>query len=380
MSDADPRPAPAKVLVVDDVEQNLVAMRALLADMDIELLLARSGTEALELLLDHDVALALLDVQMPEMDGFTLAEFMRGSQRTREVPIIFLTASPNEPARTFRGYESGAVDFLYKPLDPRVIAGKVAVFVQLHRQRLQLQEQNAQLERVLRLNETMIAVLTHDLRTPLSAISMTADLLNIRFRDGEHSQSIQRLRSSTRRMAAMLDQLLEFTRVRSDSLKLQVRAGNLAEVATNVVSELREAHPAAELELTCAGDTAGEFDVDRMGQVISNLVANAVHHGDPRRPVRISIGLDRDELMASVASGGPIPDDVLPSLFEPFKSFSEKRREGLGLGLYIVQQFVQAHGGSIRAMNREDWAVFEIRIPRAVATPFVPPQEPARFG
>src|SRR5580698_6967122 len=129
--------APIKCLLVDDLEENLLALSALLASPDVEILTARSGREALELLLVHEVALALLDVQMPEMDGFELAELMRGAERTRFVPIIFVTAGGWDSGRLFRGYEAGAVDFLYKPLDPVLLGQKVATFAELHRQRIE---------------------------------------------------------------------------------------------------------------------------------------------------------------------------------------------------------------------------------------------------
>src|ERR1700743_3026277 len=112
---------PIKFLVVDDTEENLIALDALLARDGLELLKARSGSEALELLLAHDVALALLDVQMPDMDGFELAELMRGSERTRHVPLIFVTAGARDQHRIFKGYETGAVDFLYKPIDAHIL-------------------------------------------------------------------------------------------------------------------------------------------------------------------------------------------------------------------------------------------------------------------
>ena len=130
-----------KCLLVDDLEENLLALSALLRQDDVELLQARSGEQALELLLVHDVALALLDVQMPDMDGFTLAELMRGMERTRNVPIIFVTAGARDPHRVFQGYDAGAVDFLYKPIEPHVLRNKAEVFFQLHRQKLQLAEQ-----------------------------------------------------------------------------------------------------------------------------------------------------------------------------------------------------------------------------------------------
>jgi len=140
---------PTKLLLVDDRPENLTALSAALRRPDRELLLARSGREALELLLADDIALALIDVEMPEMDGFELAELMRGAERTRAIPIIFVTAWPSEQSRVFNGYEAGAVDFLSKPLDTRVLNSKVDVFLELHRQRRQLVDRIAELEAVL---------------------------------------------------------------------------------------------------------------------------------------------------------------------------------------------------------------------------------------
>jgi len=123
------------LLLVDDLEENLVAMAALLRGPGLHLLMARTGSEALELLLVNDVALALVDVQMPDMDGFELAEMMRGSERTKHVPIVFVTAGAHDRKRLFQGYDSGAVDFLYKPIEPHILTNKVAVFVDLFRQK-----------------------------------------------------------------------------------------------------------------------------------------------------------------------------------------------------------------------------------------------------
>ena len=156
VSEPGPRaPALTQVLVVDDVEDNLLTTQSLLARPGLIVLVASSAAEALELLGQHEVALALVDVQMPEVNGFELAERMRRNDLTRDVPIIFMTGNELDPSRTFRGYEAGAVDFLCKPVDPRVLESKVGVFVELYRQRRKLCERNAELERLLQLNETM---------------------------------------------------------------------------------------------------------------------------------------------------------------------------------------------------------------------------------
>ena len=147
--------APVSILVVDDVEDALVSTQALLERPGLVVLIAGSAARALELLDEHEVALALLDVQMPGINGFDLAERMRSNAHTRSVPIIFVTGNDLDPSRTFLGYGAGAVDFLIKPVDPRVLESKVGIFVELYQQRRQLRERNDELERLLAINETM---------------------------------------------------------------------------------------------------------------------------------------------------------------------------------------------------------------------------------
>src|ERR1700744_5645305 len=131
---------PVYFLLVDDLEENLLSLEALLRREGLVLLKERSGPEALELLLKHEVALALVDVQMPGMDGFELAELMRGTERTRRIPIIFLTAGSSDYQRRFRGYETGAVDFLLKPIETDILRTKTDVFYELYLQRQQVSQ------------------------------------------------------------------------------------------------------------------------------------------------------------------------------------------------------------------------------------------------
>ncbi|MEO8810184.1 MAG: hybrid sensor histidine kinase/response regulator [Rhodanobacter sp.] len=356
----------ASILIVDDVPQNLVAMEALLQRDSLRILKAASGAEALELLLVHDVALALLDVQMPEMDGFALAELMRGSQRTRNVPIIFLTASPSDPTRSFQGYETGAVDFLHKPIDPHVIQGKVNVFIELYQSRMLLRARNEMLERALQLNETMIAVLTHDLRTPLTVVMLCADSLRADLSDGPLVKTVRTLEASAMRMSRMVGQLLDFSRIRSDVLQLELRGDDLGAIAAGVVGELREAHPGKVIELATDGSLQGTFDSDRLAQVFSNLIGNALQHGEDGKPVEVTVdGNHADHLHLTVRNGGQVPAELLPRIFEPFKG-SRHGSQGLGLGLYIVEQFAKAHGGGATVRNLADQVVFEARILRTV--------------
>lgn len=161
---------PVRFLLVDDLDENLTALAALLARDGLEILTARSGAEALELLLVHDVSLALLDVQMPGMSGFELAELMRGTARTRLVPIIFITAAGADEERRFKGYEAGAVDFVLKPVDPFILRSKTAVFYELGRQRQELRAAER------RANAALQRLHAHTDNSPLGIVECDADL------------------------------------------------------------------------------------------------------------------------------------------------------------------------------------------------------------
>ncbi|MEP7260003.1 MAG: hybrid sensor histidine kinase/response regulator [Usitatibacter sp.] len=359
-----------RILVVDDIPQNLVAISALLRRPGVAVLTASSGTEALETLLVEDVAVALVDVQMPNMDGFELAELLRGAERTRRVPLIFLTASASDPTRTFRGYEAGAVDFLHKPIDPHVLRSKVDVFVELHAQRRAMATQLDQLRAALRMNEMFVAVLSHDLRNPLSAVMNGANLLPMLSSDEKIVNTATRIRSSGARMSRMVEQLLDIARVRGGRLEMKPAKGDLLDLATLLVDELQSQDQ--RIELTSEGATDGTFDPDRIGAAISNLLGNALQHGAQGSKVNLHIdGTPAHQLLVRVSNAGVIPPEVLETIFEPFHSSGPAGRPsgGLGLGLYIVREFFVAHGGSIEARSDgTSGTVFEAKMPRHAAT------------
>jgi two-component system, sensor histidine kinase and response regulator len=359
-------PDEVKVLAVDDIEENLVALAALLNRPALQLIRARSGTEALEALLAHDFALALLDVQMPGMDGFELAELMRGSERTKHVPIIFLTAGAPDRGRLFQGYDAGAVDFLFKPLDPFLLAAKVDVFVELHRQKRQLASQLEQIQQAQRMSDLFIGVLGHDLRNPLSSVISGAALLELKADNPDETRKKARMiTSASRRMERLIQQLLDFALARvKGAIPIVPVELDLAKLARQVVAELGSSS-ARPIDLAVHGDPSGVWDADRMMQVLSNLIGNAVEHGEPASPVRVSIdGSAPDQVALSVENRGSIPRETLGALFSPFKPRGQKSR-GLGLGLYIVDQVVLAHGGRVAVSEpAPEQTVFSVRLPR----------------
>lgn len=356
-----------KCLIVDDLEENLLALSALLENLDVDLLQARSGAEALELLLVHDVALALLDVQMPQMDGFELAELMRGSERTRHVPIIFLTAGLSDARRQFKGYGSGAVDFLHKPIEPFVLRSKAEVFFQLYRQKLQLAHELEQRTRTLQLNEMFVAVLGHDLRNPLSAMIFAGSILQ-RSADPATRNSADLIVQTGWRMNRMIADLLDLARARlAGGIAINVEEADLGIIATRIKSEREVTTPQRELRLSLSGNLRGHWDGDRLEQALSNLIGNAVEHGQPDTPVEIILdGNGAERIAVRITNVGVIPDDVVPTLFTPFRDGRYRGRgDGLGLGLYIVKQIVDAHGGEVEARCEDGRTFFELVLPRA---------------
>jgi signal transduction histidine kinase len=370
MSDPAGRPqAPVKCLIVDDKEENLLALGALLSADDVEVLQATSGVQALELMLEHDVALALLDVQMPEMDGFQLAELMRGSERTRHVPIVFITAGTRDQQRVFKGYESGAVDFLYKPIEPAILKSKADVFFHLYRQKRELAATLQERTEALRLNEMFTAVLGHDLRDPLNTIVVGAQLLS-RQPDEGLKKLAARLLHSGQWMGRMIEDMLDLARIRhKGGIPIEPKRFDLAELVRRLVHERQGLASQCALELDIRGELVGSWDEDRIAQVVDNLLGNALRHGDLTRPIRVMLdGTDAREVSLAVENQGAIPPEVLPYIFDPFRSGGRRssRSEGLGLGLYIVQQIVLAHGGSldVTCLNGEA-TLFRVRMPRS---------------
>jgi PAS domain S-box-containing protein len=489
---------PVKFLIVDDREENLYAFGEILRRDGVQIITARSGHAALEALLVHDVALAIIDVHMPELDGVSLAELMRGSERTQHVPIILVTAGAHEKSRLFRGYEAGAVDFLYKPIEPVVLRNKAQTFFELYRQKQQLARQlellregeefrkrlfdasqdqmlvvdldgiitwvNAaaqrswskaapalpgsrwvdlwsvehralagarledakgdrvgrfvgelrgdlgkswcdvvlapthdargrvdrllaiarditeqrqvsaererltrQLEETLRLNELFVAAVGHDLRNPLLAVIAGAELIVRRSPDADAVRLAETMREGGKRMQRMTGALFDLTRARlGGGLPILRAALDLRALAERVFREHQLAAPGQPMALVMDADVRGEWDGTRLEQLLSNLLGNAVQHGERGQLIRVEILAGSSDVTLAVHNIGTIPDDLLPCLFDPFRPRGEGRHsDGLGLGLFIVQQIALAHSGRVEVTSSaESGTTFRVQLPR----------------
>ena len=364
---------PVHVLLVDDLQENLDALEALLRRDDRRILKARSGEEALSLLLEHEMALAILDVQMPGMDGFELAELMRGTERTRGIPIVFVSAAGRELNYAFRGYDSGAVDFLHKPLDPTMVRSKVDVFVDLFRQRQRLMAMQAELERAVRMRDDFMSMVSHELRNPLNTLYLQSQLRKRQiaagklFQPAEYDQMITRDEQQIRSMIRLLDDMLDVSRARTGRLAMQHAPMDLAELARRCVEAMQDHARAAGVVLSLDAPPQLPFTGDalRLEQVVLNLLTNALRYGGSA-PVAVRLSTGGRQAVLSVRDGGPgiAPADQ-ERIFLQFERGSEANaKPGLGLGLFISRQIAEAHAGSLTVRSAPgEGAEFLLHLP-----------------
>jgi signal transduction histidine kinase/DNA-binding response OmpR family regulator len=557
------------ILVVDDHHGNLVALEAALAPLGRELIPVTSAREALARLCAEEFGLVVLDVQMPDIDGFELTRLIRAQMRNRDTGIILVTGASAHDDAILRGYALGAVDFLVKPIHAEVLRAKARVFLQLQMRTTQLREArerhrdleiarlyeaervarcaaeagraraeflarasamfasslqyedtlaavawaavpiiadwcavdlvegemiksvavahadpakvalaktfrqrypprpeepagvvsvlrtgtpqfhaeipeallaasardaeqlriskelglrsamlvpvknqgatigaitfvlgesarryteddllmavqlgeragvaiaNARLydeaTKAVRLNELFSGVVGHDLRNPLASIMATSQLLLARGEAGDSGLALRRILSTTERMARMIDQLLDFTRIRAGGgLPSDPQPMDFAAVAHEVISELQVAHPEREITFAAEGSLLGAWDADRLTQLLSNLVSNAIEHGRPDKPVVIQAdGTAPESIAVMVSNAGAVPPEIAPVVFEPFRGMRHRRtqKSGLGLGLYIAQQIALVHGGAIELLASDPQrTTFAVTLPRA---------------
>ena len=371
-------------LLVDDLEENLISLEALLRREGLTLLKARSGDQALELLLENDVALALIDVQMPGLNGFELAELMRGNERTRRVPIIFVTAGNTADSRwRFQGYEAGAVDFIQKPIEPDVLGSKAEVFFELYRQRQQIAAQRDELqlhadalkEADRRKNE-FLATLAHELRTPLAPLRNGLDLLQ-RNPNGEKAGEIRGMMDRQLvHLVRLIDDLLDISRVSQGKIELKkqpVRIDEIVRSATEASRPLIEssghrlAIEMAESSLWVEGDEI------RLSQAVSNLLNNAAKYTPSGGRITLSVRADGQSIAISVIDTGVgIRDDMQTKVFQLFTQIDDhlqRSQGGLGIGLALVRQLVEMHGGAVNAYSAGPGtgSRFTIRLPLTTA-------------
>jgi signal transduction histidine kinase len=378
------------ILIVDDEARNLDALEAILDDPGYRLLRADEADKALRQLLENDIAAIVLDIKMPGISGFELAQLIKGTRRFRQIPIVFLTAYLVDDADVLAGYGAGAVDYLTKPVNPQILRHKVAVFAELFRKTRALAEltehletrvleRTAELERseaALRAadeqKDLFIATLAHELRNPLAPLRTGLDLL---LRQGEQSPLVTRTLSIMNRqldhMVRLVDDLLDVSRISRGRLEMKKEQAELSSVVERAMETARPALTKRNQTVTVDAPRPVEAYVDaaRIVQIVGNLLSNASKHSASGAHIRIELGTDGPAAVLRVIDDGVgIPVDQLGRVFDTFTRIERSAgstNDGLGIGLALSRQLAELHGGTLDVVSAGEGkgATFTLAVP-----------------
>lgn len=386
----------ANLLIVDDLPENLLALDALLKGPGIHVHQAESAEQALELLLRHEFALAILDVQMPGMDGFQLAELMRSTERTKQIPIVFVSAAGRELNYAFKGYESGAVDFMQKPLDTHAVRSKVSVFVDLYRNRKRLARQLEELERsrreqevlldelrstkvelenAVRMRDDFMSIVSHELKTPLNTLILEVQLRKLQlgrknfaaFSEDKLQQMVDKDERQIQSLIRLIDDMLDVSRIRTGKLSIRPTQVDLGKLVASVVENFAPQMEASGCTLLFQRPepVIGLWDEFRIEQVLANLLTNAMRYG-AGQPVQVNVSTTAAGACIEVRDHGiGISQKSLERIFCQFeRAEGSESSAGLGLGLFIAEQIIKAHSGLIQVESEEGkGALFRVLLP-----------------
>lgn len=362
-------PEPIRILAVNDRQDQLLAIETMLAPLGHELVCVTTGDDALRQLLRGDFAVILLDVNMPGMNGFEIAEASRLRPRSQQTPVIFVTASSKADTDLVRGYDTGAFDFVHVPVDPAIMRAKVEAFVRLHRLHRELRAQaedlarlNAELQartrQLAELNEELGAFsysVSHDLRAPLRRIDQFGELLATEHAaglDDEGRRLLGRIRVNTADMGALIESMLALARIGRAEIRPAVV--DLGIIARQVFDHLRQGEPSRTVETTLGRDLVVRADPALVRVLLDNLIGNAWKFTAKRPRARIEIGMvetiHHPRTCFVRDDGAGFDQAQAEKLFAPFQRLhAAEDFAGSGVGLSIVARIVSRHGGRVWA-------------------------------
>jgi signal transduction histidine kinase len=367
------------ILIVDDRPENIIALEALLQRDDVNLISTTQPNEALRLAWEMDIAIALVDVQMPGMDGFELVEILKSNSRTKDILVIFVTAISTDTKYAVKGLNTGAVDYLYKPLNPDITVAKVDSFIQFVRTQRDLIHKNAELESFQKelikakelaeqgkkIKENFLANMSHEIRTPINGIIGLTNLLEQTTLTAEQQEMVNLLEISSTSLLGVINDILDLSKIESGKFKINRAATDLIQVCYAVVNLLKIRAKEKNLELITQFDPGLPdsilADSLRLNQILMNLIGNAIkftHEGSVTLKVDVAGKKDNKvQIRFSVVDTGiGIAADKLDKVFETFEQADDQTTlnfGGTGLGLSIVRNLAALKGGLLTVESEE---------------------------
>lgn len=365
-----------KILIVDDYIENINALKLLLAEKNADIFYALNANQALEMITQHDFGLLLLDVQMPETDGFELARIIRGVAKYRSLPIIFVTAHSQESTFVFEGYKTGAVDLLFKPLNPIVVKAKVRLFIEIAQQRILLQQQVKELEE-LRVQaqsanvakSLFLANMSHEIRTPLSAVMGFAELASQEnISSSELSTCLSAIKRNGAHLMHLIDEVLDISKIEANKIEIHLSTFNLYEFLNDIKSTLhlkaQEKAITLDIENSPTNNQYYKSDITKIRQVLLNVIGNAIKFTPEKGHIivktllqKLSDSSQNFKLKFTVKDTGiGLTPEQKNKLFKPFTqadSSTTKQFGGTGLGLFISREIAKNLGGDLNIVESE---------------------------
>jgi signal transduction histidine kinase len=370
-----PEPEAVEVFIVDDTPSNLSLLSGILRDAGHSVRMASSGRRALAMADALAPELIMLDITMPEMDGYELCRALKARPATALVPVIFISALA-EPLDKVRAFHTGGVDYVTKPFDAGEVLARVETQLRLERLRREREAQNRELARLNLLKNDFIGIAAHDLRSPLVAVLGYSELMLRDDLKPSYRVMLSEIQHCGQFMLRLINDLLDVAVIESGRVRLALAPVELGALLRRAVDlEARLAAPkriGVELE-PVPGEVGAEADADKLQQVMNNLIGNAVKFSQPGTTVRVALRVDGEVARITVTDQGPgIPAGEVERIFEPFQMTSVQSTAGeksTGLGLAIVRKIVTAHGGRVRA---------DSQVGRGTTIEFTLPLEAAR--
>lgn len=369
-----------KILIVDDRPENLYSLECILAQEDREIFQANSGEEALKIAFKEDLSLILLDVQMPEMDGFEVANILKSTNRTKKTPIVFVTAISKEKKYMLKGLEEGAIDYLFKPLDTDITCAKVNMLLQLYSQQIEIEQKNAELSKLNEEKNYFLGMASHDLRNPLGNIitfsTFLEDEADISL-SSEHKNYLKIIINTSRGMMDLLDNLLDVSRIESGEMFGKVSEFNAKDFVISCINQTKNNADKKNIHLGFSiGDTVNMIhgNQEQLGQVLINLITNAIKFSHSETSIEVSAVVLEDNVVFKVTDQGQgIPEAEQAKVFEPFTKTSVRSTAGessTGLGLSIAKKLIENHGGKIWVTSKKgEGSTFGFSIPLVPTKP-----------
>lgn len=380
------------ILIVDDNRNNRFSLRSLIEEyIDARVIEAECGQKALQELSRNNVDLIILDVQMEEMDGFDIASLIKKRKKTKDIPIVFLTACYKNEEFRQRGFEIGAVDYLTKPIDEYLLINRLNVYLRIiekernlnleleRKVREQTQELRKAKEEAEAVNEAktmFLANISHELRTPLNIIMSTNQMLKLYLKNDnlnkeDISKKVKLQVQNCYRLLRLVNNLIDITKIDSGHFELFKRKGDIVYIVESIAMSVVEYIEDKGISLIFDTDIEERiicFDPDAIERILLNLLSNAIKFTPSGGTIFVTISNMRSGVQISVRdTGAGIDKDKIGMIFERFKQVDElltRRHEGSGIGLSLVKSLVQMQGGTITARSeRQEGAEFIVELP-----------------